>query len=312
MTSLANPPATDTPRNVLVGLIGDGIQLSLTPAMHERAGTLNGLNYTYRLFDTEMLKPAEELAAMLDKAEQLGFAGLNITHPYKQAVIGHLDELSADASAIGAVNTVLFRDGKRIGHNTDWFGFAEAFRRDLSDSRCHSVVQLGAGGAGSAVGHALLTLGVENLSISDMAPQKAAQLAQALARRFPQARVTPLSTPDEAMRSADGLVNATPIGMAKYAGVPLPTALLRPDMWVVDIIYFPQETELLRQARALGCRVQNGGGMAVFQAAEAFRLFSGCVADPQRMQDVFTALCATPAEKLTRRNGWPKQAVSAT
>jgi shikimate dehydrogenase len=108
------------------------------------------------------------------------------------------------------------------------------------------------------------------------------------------------------MRSADGLVNATPIGMARYAGVPLSAALLQPAMWVVDIIYFPKETELLRQARALGCRAMNGGGMAVFQAAEAFRLFSGRTADPKFMQDVFTALCATAPDKLMRRNGWPE------
>ncbi len=301
------PPATDTRPGVLVGLIGAGIQASLTPAMHEREGALNGLDYAYHLFDIEVLEPVEALPALLKKAEQLGFAGLNITHPYKQAVIAHLDALSPDASAIGAVNTVLFKDGRRIGHNTDWWGFAEAFKHDLSDSRRFNVVQLGAGGAGSAVGHALLTLGVENLTIVDTAPDKAAQLAAALQRRFPQARVVASNRPDEAIGAADGLVNATPVGMAKYAGTPLPIALLRPEMWVVDIIYFPQETELLRQARALGCRAVNGGGMAVFQAAEAFRLFCGRVADPERMQALFTALCTTAADKLSRRNGWPSQ-----
>ena len=298
-----NRPAAQP--SVLVGLIGAGIQASLTPAMHEREGALNGLRYAYHLFDIEVLEPVEELPALLKTAETLGFAGLNITHPYKQAIIAHLDALSPDASAIGAVNTVLFRDGQRIGHNTDWWGFAEAFRRDLSVEARRNVVQLGAGGAGSAVGQALLTLGVESLSIVDTASDKASQLADALQQRFPKARVAALRSPDEAVGAADGLVNATPIGMAKYAGVPLPAALLRPDLWVVDINYFPQETELLREARALGCRAMNGGGMAVFQAAEAFRLFSGRVADPKRMQDLFDSLCTTPAGDLIRRNGWP-------
>lgn len=298
--------APGTRRRVTVGLVGGGIQSSLTPAMHEREGARHGLDYRYHLFDVEETKAAGDLAALLEKAEDLGFAGLNVTHPYKQAVLSYLDELSPDARAIGAVNTVLFRNGRRTGHNTDWFGFAEAFRRDFADVRRGSVLQFGAGGAGSAVGHALLTLGVDEIAIVDTDLNKASQLAMSLQARFPQASVLALSRPDRVMSNADGIVNATPVGMAKYPGVPVPASLLRPDLWVVDIIYFPQETELLRQARALGCRAQNGGGMAVFQAAEAFRLFCGCVADPQHMQGVFDALCTTPAENLLRRNGWPQ------
>lgn len=140
----------------LVGLIGAGIQASLTPAMHEREGAAQGLRYIYRLIDLATLGlGVEALAELITAAGRMGFAGLNITHPCKQSVIPLLDDLSDDARSLGAVNTVVFKDGKRVGHNTDWFGFAENFRRGLPDARRDHVVQLGAGGAGSAVAHAV-------------------------------------------------------------------------------------------------------------------------------------------------------------
>ncbi len=143
---------------LLVGLIGAGIGASLTPALHERECAEQGLRSIYRLLDLERLGlNAGALPELLKAAEWMGFAGLNITHPCKQAVIPLLHELSEDARALGAVNTVVLRDGKRIGHNTDWWGFAEGFRRGLPDAKRDRVVQIGAGGAGSAVAHALLT-----------------------------------------------------------------------------------------------------------------------------------------------------------
>src|SRR6202045_402289 len=157
------------PRAVLVGLIGSGIQASRTPAMHEREGAAQGLAYVYKIIDLDTLGlSAAALPELLTAARRFGFAGLNITHPCKQAVIPLLDDLSPDARALGAVNTVVFgRDGRAVGHNTDWSGFAEAFRRTLSDVARRRVVQFGAGGAGAAVGHALLTLGVDELAIVD-------------------------------------------------------------------------------------------------------------------------------------------------
>jgi shikimate dehydrogenase len=280
-------------QSILVGLIGAGIQSSLSPAMHEREGQAQGLSYRYRLIDLDVLKltPAA-LPDLLASAEREGFSGLNITFPCKQAVIEWLDELSPDARAIGAVNTVLFAGGRRIGHNTDWSGFAESFRRALPDVPRERVVLFGAGGAGAAVAHALLTLQTRELVLVDTDVRRASDLADALCRRFGAGRA--VATPDAAaaMRGADGMVNATPVGMAKFPGLPLPAELLSPQLWVAEIVYFPLETQLLGEARARRCRAMPGSGMAVFQAVESFRLFSGRTADAERMLAHFAELTA--------------------
>ena len=275
----------------LAGLIGSGIGASFTPAMHEREGAEQRLRAVYRRLDLAALGlDAGALEELLVAAQRLGFAGVNVTHPCKQAVIPLLDELSEDARALGAVNTVVLREGRRVGHNTDWSGFAEGFRRGLPDAARRRVVQLGAGGAGAAVAHALLVLGAERLSVFDTDAGRAAELAASLSARFGAGRALAGEDLAAAMAAADGLVNCTPVGMATYPGLPLPAGLLRPALWVAEIIYFPLETALLRQARALGCRTLDGGGMAVFQAVGAFRLFTGIEPDAGRMQRHFAEL----------------------
>src|SRR5229473_3355388 len=269
----------------LVGLIGNGIQPSRMPALHEREGAEQGLTYIYRLVDLEVLGlEVEALPELVVAARRFAFTGLNVTHPCKQAIIPLLDELSPHARALGAVNTVVFAaDGRLVGHNTDWSGFAESFRRELADVPRQRVVLLGAGGAGAAVAHALLTLGVGELSIIDTEGASADRLAAGLRDRFGEGRAIAARDLAEAIDAADGIVNATPVGMANHAGMPVARELLRPDLWVAEIIYFPPETKLLRAARELGCRTMAGGGMAVFQAAEAFRLFTGREPDRERM-----------------------------
>ncbi|MCW2242592.1 shikimate dehydrogenase [Azospirillum canadense] len=284
MTDAAKPA-------VLAGLIGSGIQASRTPSMHEREGAEQGLRYIYKLIDLEALRlPAEALPELLAAAERLGFDGLNITHPCKQAIIPLLDALSDDARALGAVNTVVLKDGRKVGHNTDWWGFAESFRRGLPDVRRDRVVQLGAGGAGAAVAHAALTLGTGQLTLFDVDRTRAESLAAELSARFGNGRAVAGGDLARAMGAADGLIHATPTGMAKYPGLPLPRDLLRPALWVAEIVYFPLETELLRVARSLGCRTMDGGGMAVFQAVEAFRLFTGVAPDAARMLRHFASM----------------------
>lgn len=274
----------DEAPSVLAGLIGKGIGASRSPALHEREGAEQGLRLIYRLIDLDVLRlEAKALPELLLAASRLGFAGLNITYPCKQAVIPHLDELSPDAAALGAVNTVVLKDGRRLGYNTDCSGFAEGFRRGLPGAPRTHIVQLGAGGAGAAVAHALLTEGAECLSISDTDTARADTLASDLCARFGAGRARSVQELATAVQSADGLVNCTPIGMAKLPGLPLPESLVLPHLWVADIVYFPLETELLRLAREKGCRTLDGGGMAVFQAVGAFRLFTGREPDSNRM-----------------------------
>ena len=278
------------PRSLLVGLIGAGLQASRTPGMHEREAARHGVPYVYRRIDLDQLRlGVEALPDLLSAAEALGFDGLNITHPCKQAVVPLLHELSEDARAIGAVNTVVLGNGRRIGHNTDCSGFAAAFRQGLSDAPRERIVQLGAGGGGAAVAHALLGEGVATLTIIDTDSDRAASLVAALRARFGEARAQVGDNIASAMANADGLVHATPTGMAAHPGLPLPAALLRPDLWVADIVYFPLETALLREARARGCRTLDGAGMAVYQAVDAFRLFCGIAPDPARMREHFLA-----------------------
>ncbi|WP_017277861.1 shikimate dehydrogenase [Pseudomonas syringae pv. atrofaciens] len=277
--------------SILAGLIGSGIQASRTPAMHEREGDAQGMRYLYRLIDIDALQlDVDALPRLLEGARQCGFTGLNITFPCKQAVIPLLDELSDEARGIGAVNTVVFKDGKRIGHNTDCLGFAEGFQRGLDKAPRQQVVQMGAGGAGAAVAHALLSAGVERLSVFEVEPQRAQRLVDNLNQHFGAGRAQVGIDLPAAMAEADGLVNTTPVGMSKLPGTPLPIELLRPELWVAEIIYFPLETELLKHARALGCRTLDGSTMAVFQAVKAFELFSGQSADAERMMAHFHTL----------------------
>ena len=279
----------------LVGLIGDGVMPSLTPLMHEREGDVQGLRYLYRPIDlTELGLPGQSVGELLTGAYRLGFNGLNITHPCKQLVLEHLDEVTPDARRLGAVNTVTIRDGRFIGHNTDFSGFAAALASGLPGAKLNRVVQLGAGGAGSAVAYALLTAGVRQLDLVDTDPARCAARAAELAGFFPDQLVTARSTAElpQLMPLADGLVHCTPVGMAAHPGVPLDMSFVTSRHWVADIVDRPIETELVREARAKGCDVLDGGRMAVGQAADAFRIFTGREADADRMRAPFLELVA--------------------
>jgi len=268
----------------LTGLIGKGIGRSKSPALHQQEADALGLRCLYQLLDLTVLGlSVADLPRLLSSAELTGFAGLNITHPCKQAVIPLLHELSEEARAIGAVNTVRFAGGRRHGFNTDAQGFAESFQRGLPDAARDRVVQIGAGGAGAATAYALLKLGVSALSVFDVDVGRAAALADNLGRIFGAGRIGVTQDLPVALAAADGLVQATPVGTREHPGMPLSELLLRPDLWVAEIVYFPLETPLLRTARAMGCRTLDGGGMAVFQAAAAFEIFTGKKADRERM-----------------------------
>jgi shikimate dehydrogenase len=275
---------------IKVGLIGASIQQSKSPFMHETEAAALGLDLDYELLDLKAIGVGPEaLPDLLRQVEDEGYAGINVTHPCKQAVIPLLDELADHAAMIGAVNTVVFRNGRRHGYNTDEWGFRESFRRQMSAASLDRVVQIGAGGAGAATAHAMLELGAGRLSIFDVDAGRAQALATKMANKFGPERAEAASDLVAAVRAAQGLVQASPIGMADHPGMPLSQALLRPDLWIAEVIYFPLETELLARARALGCRTIDGGGMAVFQAARAFELFTGVAPDAERMLKRFRA-----------------------
>jgi shikimate dehydrogenase len=278
--------------SLLLGLIGAGIRPSLTPLLHEAEAAAHGLRCNYELFDLDALGGRSEIVGeLVSSARMLGFDGLNVTHPCKQLVVEHLDELSPEAALLGAVNTVVLQDGRAVGHNTDGIGFARSLARGLPDASLERVVLLGAGGAGAAVAHALLSMGASELTIVDLDVDRAASLAAAAQGWF--GGTVAAATQSElaaTLRDADGLVHATPTGMAGHSGLPLPIELLRSELWIADIVYRPLQTALARAAAEAGCRVLTGGGMAVFQAAEAFRLFTGIPANTDRMLQTFAQL----------------------
>ena len=279
-------------KKLLIGLVGSGIQRSLTPRLHEEEAAHHGLRLHYQLIDLDTTgSGVEQLPTLIAAARTMGFDGLNVTYPCKQAVMPLLDELSEEAEAVGAVNTVVNRGGRLVGHNTDGSGWAWAFRRALPQAPMGREVQLGAGGAGSAVAEAALRLGTGRLVIVDREPERAQALAQRLVALHGD-RAEAGGDIASALRGADGLVHCTPTGMDKLPGLPLPESLLRPDLWVAEIVYFPLDTALLRAAQAKGCATVDGGGMAVGQAVDAFRLFTGLEPDPARMETHFRRLIA--------------------
>lgn len=272
------------------GLIGRSILASRSPWLHEQEARAQGLALTYELFDFSARGMDDaSLGDWLKRLVREGYAGVNVTYPFKQMVMPLLDELADTALAAGAVNTIAMRDGRMVGHNTDMAGFADSLVSGLPDAPKRRVLQMGAGGAGSAVAGALLLLGVEQLDLADVDAARAEALAERLNAHVGGARVRPADMATLETAACDGIVNATPIGMAARPGLPLDADLIAPRHWVADIVYFPLETELLRVARARGCATLDGSGMVIAQAALAFEIITGHPADKARIARSFAA-----------------------
>jgi shikimate dehydrogenase len=280
-------------RQALIGLIGANIMKSLAPALHIDAFAAAGITGHYQLMDVDRL-PGRTLKNLLDAVKTAGFLGVNITFPFKQDVIPLLDSLSPDARQIGAVNTVTIGpDGGTVGYNTDRSGFRLSFEDGLGRAAAEgkTAVLVGAGGAGSAVAFALMDLGLKTLIVHDMDVARAAALAADVSKHFGAGSGRAAINLTDDIAGADGVANATPIGMSGFPGNPVPVEALRAGHWVADVIYSPIETELIRAARSKGARTVTGGGMCVYQAVDAFRLFTGITPDAARMHRVFaTAL----------------------
>jgi shikimate dehydrogenase len=278
-------------RRLLLGLIGAGIQRSLSPALQEEEARHQGIRMHYQLIDLDSEgRGIAALPGLIEAARIMGFAGLNITYPCKQAVVPLLDALSEEALAIGAVNTVVREGSRLVGHNTDGSGWSWGFRRALPQAGLSRVVLLGAGGAGSACADAVLRLGAGELVIVDKDAARASLLAERMNSIHEPARASASSDIAAAMKGAAGLIHATPTGMASLPGLPLPAALLRPGLWLSEVVYFPLETELLKVARSAGCATSDGGHMNVGQASRGFRLFTGLEPDAERMDAHFRRL----------------------
>lgn len=282
----------DTARRYRVGLLGEGIGQSLTPAMHMTEGRRLGLAYTYELFDIAAETFDDDgLEAFVRGLAAAGFDGLNVTHPYKQRVMSFVDGLSSDARSIGAVNLLVFGPDGVIGHNTDWTGFSTSFIHRLRNAPRRSVLQIGTGGAGAATAYALLRLGVKDLVISDLDPTRAQDLADRYAPMFlgQRIRVAPSGLGDD-WSQFDGVVHATPTGMALHPGLPFDPARLSPQAWIAEIVYRPVETQLVVEGRASGRQVLDGSMMAAGQAIDSLRILTGMEPDQDRVRADLLAL----------------------
>ena len=280
---------------VLIGLIGANIMGSLSPALFADAFAAAGIDGFYHLIDVDRM-PERRLAQLLDAIRTAGFAGANITYPFKQEVIALLDAVDPEAAQTGAINTVAIApDGRTTGYNFDRRGwrhsFEETFGRDGAQGA--SVVLIGAGGAGRAVAFALLDLGAARLAIHDRDGARATALKNDLAKHYRASRCRLASDLAGDIAAADGVVNATQVGMRGFPGNPVPVSALSAAHWCADVVYTPIETAFIQAATAKGCRVMTGGGMCVHQAVEAFRLFTGVEPDLARLHRTFaTALAA--------------------
>ena len=278
-------------KNVLLGLIGAPIAHSASPAMHEAAAAALGIHCFYHLIEVAGAD-SDKLRRLLEGVRDLGFAGVNVTYPYKEAAIPLLDELASSAQRVGAVNTVAVREGRLVGFNTDCSGFAKALRQSIGDIAGQAVALIGAGGVGKAIGVALAEMGAGGIAIVDRDPAKARDLAAALG-----GGARACASPEEALERAEGLINATAVGMSPSRDLPVSAALLRRDLWVADAVYQPLWTPLLSAARDLGAKAMTGRELAIAQAVDAFEIFTGLTPSPPVLSEAFDRVIAMRQDK---------------
>ncbi|MBF9034356.1 shikimate dehydrogenase [Rhodobacterales bacterium HKCCE2091] len=276
-----------------LGLIGDNIGRSQSPRLHRLAGAQSGLEVTYdRLVPTDL---GQDFETVFETARGGGYRGLNITYPYKERVVALVALRDPVLSAIGAVNTVLFEPGGPVGHNTDYTGFKAAYRRVRGDAPPGATLMIGTGGVGRAVAFGLADLGAPWLRLVDRDAAKAEALAADLGRAFPALEIETATHPTSAGRFA-GIVNCTPVGMVGHSGTPLPRAAMAGAEWAFDAVYTPRDTEFLADAEASGLTVVSGWELFFHQGLDAWALFSGRPADPDRLRADLLAPEDTPAE----------------
>lgn len=256
----------------VVGLIGHPVGHSKSPEMMNRAFRACGLNFVYLAFD---VLPSE-LEAAVRGMRALGFRGWNVTIPHKVAILEYLDEVEETAREIGAVNTVVSRDGRLIGYNTDCEGYLRSLVEETGlELAGQRVLMIGAGGAARAVAYALAGAGVESITIANRTREKAERLAESL-RRKTDARAVSLSELGRVAGDVTLLVQTTSVGMHPDSeAIPIDPSLLHDRMTVSDLIYRPRKTLLLKEAEARGARIHGGMGMLLHQAALAFEKWMG-------------------------------------
>ena len=281
-----------------VGVLGWPLTHTLSPTIHNAAFRRLGFDWAYLAFPV----PPEQLEQAIGGLRALGAIGANVTIPHKETVIAHLDQLSGDAAAIGAVNTIQRIGDRLIGHNTDVDGFREFMGGDAGIRVAGlSAVVLGAGGAARAVVKALDDLGAASITIVARSSERGAALTELVGRA--SASVESWSLATELAGQADVVVNATPLG--GHGDDPVPNAAWHPGQAVVDLVYSPPSTPLVEAARRAGADAWGGLGMLVRQAAASFQVWTG--QDPPLEVMSAAAVHAIGPSGSTRTSGLPKK-----
>ncbi len=283
----------------ILGIIGHPIKHSLSPVMHNAVFRELNLNCIYLAFDVENKK----LGTTINAGKALNFLGLNVTIPHKISVIKFLDKVSREARFIGAVNTIKFENGKALGFNTDGIGCIRALEESGIGVRNKNILILGAGGAARAIAFQCLLEGAD-VSISNRTREKAIKLKDDIKRKLNKeidildfnstAKPSKLrhqrcriNLRKEDLEGIDIIINSTSVGMhPKTNSTPLNSGLLNPDIAVMDIVYNPIETKLLKDANGVGCKTVNGVGMLVHQGAESLRILLDIKAPIEVMKKV--------------------------
>lgn len=285
-----------TKQSFRVGLIGNHIGSSLSPALHTAEARAQSItDFSYEIFDlSEDPRAPERLDEVLSNLLKQGFTGFNVTHPYKQLIASHLDILDESAQRLGSVNTIVREKRKWVGYNTDQQGFLASLQNGLPvTAKRDSVVLFGAGGAGIAVASALIEFGVRTLCVIDTDPVALTSVQKQLEATLPDGTSIKTGGPEMSPQwvpDAAAVVNATPVGMEHLPGAPFNTKLVENLCWVADLIYRPVETELLAAARRHGCTTINGTRMLVEQAADAFELLTQHAPSRHRMRNHLSKL----------------------
>ncbi len=256
------------------GVIGDPIEHTLSPIMHNAAFKALKLDFAFLAFKVKVADVEKAVSGM----RALGIHGLNVTMPHKSAVINYLDEVDQAAKAIGSVNTILNKDGRLFGFNTDGVGALQALRENGVEPRGKKVLLLGAGGAARAIAYTLARE-ADELVILNRTAKQAAELANLLKQTFDRKVVADALSPNaikDTLQDSDVLINATSVGMKPNANqTPVAFEWLRPDLAVMDIVYNPVETKLAKDAKAAGAKVVSGFEMLIYQGAASFEIWTG-------------------------------------
>lgn len=271
---------------IKLGLLGNGIGRSRAKNLHELLGRECGLSLNYQLMDLAGHDAPVDIARELQRCRDEGFRGVNITHPYKREAFIDVVTGAGFPKGLTSVNTVVFDEDANIAINTDYSGFCRGYQNQFGHDAAGKVLMLGTGGVGLAIAFGLMHHGATELVLRDKNPAAAQSLLDQLQDTGLSVRLSGDDLIAE-MQAADGLINATPIGMFQYPGSAFPEAGFANQRWAFDAVYTPENTQFLQQCRQRGIETLSGFKLFLYQGLDAFELFTGVSMDGKAIESLF-------------------------